>query len=232
MQIKFFLLSAICLLILSCGESTYQQPYEMTVKVVDMNDKPLKGRKLNLINGYEQSNHTFSQATKDSSITDNNGSAVFRYNLESSGAFDIVPFVAMADDSTFVATNLVKHGLDSKYKFTKGAVKLEAKIVMDSLIPLKIRFKSKKTNVISFDLRVSSDWKAGAASIHFPREFIRASSQLPISQLDTTISGMVYSKTPMALYDNMRFADGTDGNSKIYTVSANVYRGNVMLIEY
>jgi hypothetical protein len=237
MKIKFFLFSSICFSILSCEQPRFLQPYEMTVKVVDTNSKPLKGRKLNLIHGFEHSNHTFDKEVKDSLITDSNGSAVFKYTIESSGAFDIVPYVAritVTDDTKLVATNVLAHGLDwSTDKSKKTAtIKVEDKIVMDSLIPFKIRIRTRKTNVIAFHLEVDGIWQYTKASRDIGRNFLNVGSQLPGILLDTTINTMVYSKTPMRLYNSVDYGDGTSARFSLNTVYASIYWGNPLIIDY
>ncbi len=241
---KIICIFIICLCLTSCNkDTTYLQPYEMTVKLVDRDGQPIIGRQLNLITGYDQGKFNISNGVKDSLLTDSTGSAIFKYDIRSSDAFDINPYVVLirvVEDSTYVGVNYIRHGLDysGSQSHATSRVKLSGTIRMDSIVPFKIRLKTNKANVVSFlfnlkaDQRSVAEYEANKLGQNLERSFINLNPIGLIPQLDTLLSTKIYSKTRVSIVSSIKYNDGMYAYLKMYELSPNVDRNSILLIDY
>jgi hypothetical protein len=240
MTIKSLLLLSTCCFIFSCQKGPYLQPYEMTVTLVDAAGKPIKGRKLNLITGYDHGKLNFTDGIKDSLLTDNAGKAVFTYDIKSSDAFDISSFnaaITVAEDSVFVAVNSLKHGLawSGSQTYATDRVKLLGTIRMDSLVPFKMSVKVSKPNInFTLDLMpkgvTSAEYEANKTSQQIDKHFIKLNADISSSPLDTILTGRVYSKMTMNLF--LGHSNGTLFTSASTIIDAAVDRNKVFVVNY
>jgi hypothetical protein len=140
------LLLILCFGIHSCGSKDYTQDFETTIRVVDMSDKPLKGRKVRLyvIYGIEYSAGSNKLPTHTVE-TDVNGNAVFNYGLDiSDSGVDYATF--LTDDDTI--WKVVSY--PSQYAMNNKTKKQELKIFMDSLMTVKVSLQ--KTSATPLEL--------------------------------------------------------------------------------
>lgn len=232
---NLIVLLTLCFWTTSCRFQGLDQSFEMTVTVLDMDGKPVKGRTVSV----SKSNSSFSGSirflrnTGATAITDVNGQAVLKYDLQLSDSNQDFAVITAQEDDLFKNINVVTHTLSSQ---TTKLIKQTGIIRMDSLVPFKIRFKTNREDVKYLHLTVKSD-----VSYSSPRDFTLIERDFfmvtPIStttpKIDTIISPLVYSKADFWLRNGMTFINPPDYYSKGHImITRSVKRDTVFLQEF
>ena len=205
MKAQIFIILALCLLITSCMFRGFSQPFRMTVSVVDMDGKALKGRTVKIYRSISSFHGELYNAVADSwAVTDANGQAVLNYSLNISDSSQDFAVVTADDDDVYKCVNIVMHSLDNKKHAT---IKKTGTVQMDSLVPLKMRFKTERTDVQGVSVGVYNDpflysqQDFNTISRIFQKEFIKTTTP----KLDTIITTKVFSKAKFILWNYMSF---------------------------
>ena len=228
---KLVLSLSVCLFINSCIYKGSVQSYEMTVKVVDMENKPIKGYSVKSLvgtanfNGIIPSNHVKTEAT---AVTDVNGVAVLTYNLDDSDSFSETATIVVSEDDLFKPVNVLSHG-------KSGPLKKTGTIFMDSLVPLKIRIKTNRDDVASVNIRLTNEpiapYLTSLGKDIIKRGFMDSYFQVSTPKLDVIITAMVLSKNDVNMRIDMKLLkDSTITKvSRIYPFN---YKDTVFLQEF
>jgi hypothetical protein len=120
MKSQIFLFLAFCFTILSCDSyQEYSQPYEMTVTVVDMNEKPVKNRLVRVLDRFrDYSNNNFIEGKElNRAITNNDGIATVRYKLLRAEYVAEQAWIIVTDDTLFKSVSYLTHVQDYAYEY-------------------------------------------------------------------------------------------------------------------
>jgi hypothetical protein len=209
MKLKFFIFFAICIAFASCYppcERNFNQPFEMTLKVVDQNDNPLPNKQVKLFitqEGSPNPKNYLNQKETTAITTNSSGLAVFSYNIPVDCDFTHVGLFLVNDESTLLAVNAVSNEVPNSQKKATGLVKLSKTIQMDSLTPFKMRIVSNKFKVSNFSSRMETQTPISDGIIAIERSFQYAYSNRPLDFLDTTINTKVYSKSTFFIKNSL-----------------------------
>jgi hypothetical protein len=148
--VQFAFTLCVCL-VLSCRGTSYDQPFETTILVVDSDEKPVKNRQVVL------------REKGLARVTDEKGKVVINYTLPGgTDAFQskITFSINENEDSLVKGINSALILFDGQGQ--KGAILNTLKIRVDSLIPFKVRIR--KTSATPIDLLVKT--RADSYEIH------------------------------------------------------------------
>lgn len=235
MTIKIALFLSICLCITSCFLNypacpvDYFQPFETTVKVVDRDGKPVKNKKVEAIQDYQDlgyfSENSGSKFEVASNITDNSGKVVLKYVLSHNCSQTHYGIIYVKGDSLFQPVNAIFHLNNEKDKVI-DTIKLSKTIIMDSLVPFKVRIKSAKTNIN----KVEISWRTLFNDTTINRTFLSSTLVLLPSPLDTTITARVFSKERFQMFNTIWLQDGSQIKGKNNVIDGTVNR-NIIFID-
>lgn len=142
---KYTILVLVYFTLSACIFKSYDQSYETTVQLVDMDDKPLKNTniKVRLFIGNGSHFDTSSTDLRETLRTNTEGNATFKYFLNiSDSSVDGASFL-VDHDSIWMPVAGVVHtvGNENKNKTAKQVLKIQ----MDKLRDIKIRVQKKST---------------------------------------------------------------------------------------
>ncbi len=193
-----FLLISLTIWVTSCRFQGFSQPFETTVQVTDMDGKPIASRTVRLAISLSD----FIDTTKINQelVTNNEGKAIFNYDLSISDSNQDFANFFCKDDNTWKAIGYEDHhSLSNKQsKIIKNKIQLK----MDSLKPLKIRLSSNRNDLIHYSIssffntsviRSPQDYKLFKHDLDLLERDRRASS------LDTTFTVKIFSKHSFAI---------------------------------
>ncbi len=167
----------------SCRFQGFSQPYETTVQVVDLDGKPIANRTVRLTTGTSSSDTT---RIKKELLTNNEGKAVFNYDLSVSDShIESARFFA-TDDNTWKGIAFEEHTLEASQSKT---IKKEIQLTMDSLKPVKIRLSSNRNDLIRYSIR----------AYFSDRNLDILSRERRASSIDTTFTVKILSKYSSAI---------------------------------
>jgi hypothetical protein len=180
----------------------YDQSFETTVTVVDMDGKPVKERIVKALKGFNFSGRvpTDSRLGGSSATTDANGQVVLKYELNISSSSQDYMVIAADDDILFKCVNVITHTVPTEKTST---IKKTGTLKMDSLVPFKIRFKTSRDDVNGLRVIVNSKLPLGDDIIHNNFMDVQISTSTP--KIDTIISTKVYSKASFIMSNGMLF---------------------------
>jgi hypothetical protein len=230
----FILLVLICLSNPSCMYRGCTQGFATTLTVLDMSGKPIKGRKVKALKSFSSFFGSLSSSDQllTTAITDANGQALLRYNLSISDSSQDFCVLTAEDDALLKTVKVATHTLGN----TCGSIKkLTETIQMDSLVPFKIRFKTSRDDVKSFQVNVTNDPSLmQPQNFNFiKRIFIDSSINTTTPKLDTIINTLVYSKADFMMWNSMSFKNAPVFISKGLTLmKSDVNRNLVFLQEF
>lgn len=234
MTIKIALFLSICLCFSSCFLDypacpvSYFQPFETTVRVVDRDGKPVKNKKVVAIQAYQELRY-FNENSESkfdvASTTDNNGKVVLKYVLSHNCSQTHYGIIYVKGDSLFQPVNAIFHLNNEKDKVI-DTIKLSKTIIMDSLVPFKVRIKSTKTNIN----KVEISWRTLFSDTTINRTFLSSTLVLLPSPLDTTITARVFSKERFQMSHTIWLQDGNQIKGKNNVIDGTVNR-NIIFID-
>jgi hypothetical protein len=203
MKIQLVIIAILSLLIESCTCeccSCEGALFEANVVVVDMDGKPMVGKKIDISPAYGIFR------------TDKNGFLKFSSKWSADSYFSWK--LSVADSSDFKAVNF----LESLTSYTPENEKLTINdtIRIDALKRITIRLKTSKSNVDEMYLSVLRDSyleSSGKVSKAVKRDFLTLTKS-KLSQLDTTIQVEVYSKAAFKIQSSVRFKNPFSGISR------------------
>lgn len=200
MKIIFFATFCLFLGLSSCFVENNSQPYEMTARVVDMDSKPIKDREVRVfVRTQPFTGFLFSdEQTHALGVTDADGQVVLRYSLDIDDGLQQFATVVASEDDVMKTVSVITHPANS----TKtDIVKKSGTIIMDSLVPFTMRFKTERTDVTGFSTVVSSGqfFSSSQGQTNISRFFLNAFGQTRTPKLDTLITTKVYSKAEFGL---------------------------------
>jgi hypothetical protein len=211
---NLILILTICFLSNSCGFKGYDQSYEMTVTVLDMDGKPVKGRKVKALAGFEFHGTIPSGKVTGTATTDANGQAVLNYTLSVWGSGQDYATITTEDDALFKCTNVLTHISDNKQSST---IKKTGTLTMDSLVPFRIRFKTNRDDATSVGVLINNE-KNLHSDLTINTVFLKNTLFISTPKVDTIISTMVYSKARFTMLNSMNFKNQPVNISKGLTV--------------
>jgi hypothetical protein len=148
------ILNIICLVSLtiwltSCFFKGFSQPFETTVQVLDMGGKPIAGRTVRLTTSTSPSSFIDTKNIKQELVTNNDGKAIFNYDLSISDSHSEFAQFVCKDDNTWKAIAFEEHSLSNRQS---KIVRKQIQLQMDSLKPLKIRLSSNRNDLIRYKI--------------------------------------------------------------------------------
>lgn len=195
MKIIFFASFCLLLGISSCFIETNSQPYEMTARVVDVDSKPIPNREVRVfVRTQPFAGFLFSdEQTHALGITDAEGQVVLRYSLDINEGLQQFATVFASEDDVMRTVNVITHPSNST---KRDVIKQSGTIVMDSLVPFTMRFKTERVDVTGFSTFVSSGqaFSSSQSQTNISRTFLNGFGQTRTPKLDTLITTKVYSK--------------------------------------
>ena len=146
---------AFCLVNHSCGFRGFSQPYETTIQLVDMDNKPIKGIKVNIKHfiGFGGSFNNSISDMRSSSMTNLNGNTTFNYSLNISDSSSDGASFAADDDTKWKLVNDVSHTVNTSSQ--KKTIKQVLKIQMDTLKDVKVRLQKTSLTPLLLSLNAS-----------------------------------------------------------------------------
>jgi hypothetical protein len=232
-------LLALILILMTCIGCGANQKIKINAvcTVVDMDNKPVKNRKIDLfsiLNGHNfQDSFTISKAIlHQTKVTNDSGVVEFDYvwqNDESSTTFF---HIVAKEDSFFRAVNHLTPqipSLDKRKEDFKGTIK------MDSLVPIKIRFKTNRSDADELKILIMNDpYLTTPQDLTLnPRKFIDKRIKITATTYDTTITTQVYKKADFMSWNIMFFKNTpTTVGNKLVLMKKDVDRNAVFLQEF
>jgi hypothetical protein len=148
------ILNIICLVSLtisvtSCMFKGFSQPFETTVQVVDMGGKPIVGRTVRLSISTSPLTFINTANLKQELVTNNQGKAIFNYDLSISDSNSEFAQFVCKSDTTWKAIAFEEHSLSNRQS---KLVRKEIQLQMDSLKRLKIRLSSNRNDLIRYNI--------------------------------------------------------------------------------
>lgn len=156
----------ICLYLNSCMFRGYVQSFNTTVQVVDVSDKPIKGRMVKLYIGLSSYDRGSNKQPNNTLKTDENGNATFSYGLSISDSHSDFATFFTDDDATWKVVSYPNHSVSAKKKKSQTL-----KIVMDTMIPIKVRLQ--KTSASLLRLSVHSGSYSNASDVNYNDHYAR-----------------------------------------------------------
>jgi hypothetical protein len=218
-----------CLCCNSCMFKGFDQAFELTVTVLDMDGKPVKDRKVKAIAGSPFNGTIGFGRITGTAITGLNGQAVLNYTLNISDSSQDYAVIATEDDSLFKCINILTHTLSNKEENT---IKKTGTLKMDSLVPFKIRIKTNRDDVTGFEATINSNFNSGNVSELVNNTFTKINFTTTMPKVDTIISTKVYSKADFIIRTSMFFKNEAIGNSRTSVIKNYDNRNNTYLIEF
>ncbi len=219
-------------------KGNFTQQFEMTLKVVDMDNNPVKNREVIMFTLPESHNPSMANLLspvifdKTSTTTDNIGNIKLAYILKTDCEMNFSRAFIVKEDSLFKAVDFVKHSVNINQKTAIDRIKLSDTIRMDSLVPFKMRIKSSKNNVSKLYMRVASSNLYGYSIDTLYRTFKYSFGEPISSQLiDTTIVTQVYSKRQFYMKNDIKLSDSSIIQGKPYFIDRNINRNVIFLYE-
>ena len=206
MKIKLIIVALLSLLFASCECeccSCEGALFEANVFVVDMDGKPIVGKKINILAGYGIFR------------TDKNGFLKFsgKWSADSNSSWKL----SVEDSSDFRAINYLESPIS--YTPENEKVTITDTIRIDVLKPITIRLKTSSNNVDRIFLSVSHKSESnsyGNVVQVVKRDFLTLNKSAT-PQLDTTIQVNVYSKAAFYIESEMTFENPFSFlNQKVY----------------
>jgi hypothetical protein len=165
---RLIVLVIVCLWANACHFQGYTQNFETTVQVAEVDGKPLKGRVVKFYKALSSNYVSRTQSPTGTATTDANGNAVFNYGLDVSDSSTDFGIFTVEDDTVWKLVSYPEHSVSEKKK-----KKQTLKIVMDSLISLKVRLQ--KTSATPLELSLLSYAGSNASNINYGDNYARNS---------------------------------------------------------
>jgi hypothetical protein len=178
---------ALCIHFSSCNKDG-RQDYITTVSVLDMDQKPVKGRVVKLTGGFGK---------KDSATTNSNGEVVLKYFITWGQDFNDHAEIHVQDDSLFQSLEYVFHdgGNETPKQFFT--------IHMDSLIRHKIRLQKTDTVTSGISIGINDNTRpSGYKSTPTTKYFLNWAQTTKIKNFDSTFVFLAWKKAPVDISAN------------------------------
>ena len=189
MKKLFYLLSSLLFIFARCGDPADGTIVETTLRVVDMQDNPLQGVTLNLINTrYDSFTVTASSIVEQTKTTDSKGQVTFTY------AYRSLRNRLIAGEAK---GNLRPIGIYGLGPSSSGSPNLK----YDSLVTISIRFMSAFPNMKTGEMAISLDSELSGLPLS------RLTFPIYGNQIDTLFKTQVFSKPGFNVDFTIKFPD-------------------------
>jgi hypothetical protein len=229
---QLFILCTIALLFNSCNSSKHI-PVHVDCTVLDSKGIPLANRKVNLWARVNSANYNLldSGTFIDSKTSDKDGKLSFDYGWQSDESTTTYYQVVPADDSLYAG---VKYATIPTPSYNLKKETYNVNIVIEKLTPVKVRLKSRKSDVIEYGLRVFFDNSVLNSNIQksINRDFLNFTQNKASFSLDTTFSVKAFTSQTLKLSGIIKH--NTEPKSIIFTrqIESKFSRDSVFLIEF
>jgi hypothetical protein len=210
-----FILTTIALLFNFCNSSKHI-PVHVDCTVLDSKGIPLANRKVDLWARVSSAYYTLLDPGTfiDSKTSDKDGKLSFDYGWQSDESTTTFYQVVPVDDSLYTGVKYATIPIPS-YDVKKETYTVN--IVLDKITPLKVRFQSRRNDVIASNLRIFFDGFNTNASYQksMNRDFLNFTQNKASFKLDTTFSLKAFSSQTLKIGANFQL--NTEPKSLFFT---------------
>jgi hypothetical protein len=227
---QFLVVFTILSVLLSACNGIKRIPTHVDVLVKDGEGRLLPNKKVNLLATRDDEDYNIYSKVAATAISDKDGKVAFDYVWESDESsttfFQVVP----ADDSLYKAVTYAPIPLPD---YNSKEAKHTVNVVLDKVVPFKIRLKSKRKDVMSHKTNVSlkdfksSDTKTISRNLHSSG----GSGNVPVA-FDQTFNASAFEKRVCIIQTSFTYADKLISGSSTLEIDLKTFRDSVYLIEF
>jgi hypothetical protein len=208
-------------------------PTHVDVVVLDGHGVPLTNKKVNLyaiLNGRDYSATNSTSNIAATATSDKDGKLAFDYTWESDESSTTFFHVVPVDDSLYKGVSYASIPIPDN---SLSEVKHNVNVVLDKIVPFKIRLKSKRNDVLTNTTNIKFEGSVGGNTKLIERELHSSggSGNVPAA-LDKTFTAMAFEKNVCNIQTIFTFASEPKSVVNNFKIDLRTFRDSVYLISF